>query len=105
MPKGWVHFYKGYQLARAWRSKTFLYGNEVLPAHVTNYNMAEKFIDTYLEPKMIELGLCKKRDEQPMFNFDVHSTFPPEHRQAIRDEIEKHWFYYKEDEQLDKVED
>lgn len=44
---------------------------------------------------MIELGLCKKRDEQTMFNFDMNSAFPPEHRQTIRDEIKKNWLYYK----------
>ena len=95
MPRGWVHFYKGYQLSRGLDSKAFFYGNERLPAHVTNYDMAEKFIDAYLEPKMIELGIFKKNDSLNPLEWELHSSFPLEHCQAMRDEIEKNWFYYK----------
>lgn len=101
MPRGWIHFYKGYQLSRGLNSKAFFYGNERLPAHITNYAMAMKFIDTYLEPKMIELGIFKKNNSLNPLEWELHSSFPLEHRQAMIDEIEKHWFYYKEDERLD----
>lgn len=87
------YIYKGYQLSRAWQSKMFFYGNERLPAHVTNYKMAEEFIDTYLIPKLTDLGLYHE-PWRPLFD-DYHITFPPEFRETIRDEIKKHWFYYK----------
>ena len=85
--------YKGFQLARAWRTKMFFYGDERLPAHITNYEMAERFIDTYLVPKMEELGLYNG-NWMPLVD-DYSIMFPSEHRQTMRDEIKKHWFYYK----------
>ena len=103
MGHAWVHFYKGYQLARAWRSKMFFYGGERIPAHITNYKMAREFIDKYLEPKMIELKIYSK--DFNMFTDEVACDFPFKSRPAMRNEIKKHWFYYKEDEQLDKIED
>ena len=88
--------YKGFQLARALDTKAFYYGGERLPAHVTNYKMAESFIDAFLIPKMTELGLysgCWK----PFFD-DYSILFPEEHAQVIKDEIKNNWFYYKEKE-------
>ena len=89
-----INIYKGFQLARAWRSKTFLYGGEILPAHVTNYKMAMEFVDTYLIPKMTELGLYSG-DWNP-FTDDYSMNFPFNFRETMRDEIKKNWFYYKE---------
>lgn len=89
-----IHIYKGFQLARAWRSKTFLYGGEILPAHVTNYKMAMEFIDTYLIPKMTELGLYNG-NWRPFVD-DYSSDFPVKYRETMRNEIKKNWFYYKE---------
>lgn len=89
-----ICIYKGFQLARAWRTKMFYYGDERLPAHITNYKMAMEFVDTYLIPKMTELGLYNGK-WRPFID-DYSIMFPAEHRQAIRDEIKKNWFYYKE---------
>lgn len=89
-----INIYKGFQLARAWRSKTFLYGGEILPAHVTNYKMAMEFIDTYLIPKMMEIGLYSGYWNP--FTDDCSMNFPFNLRGKMRDEIKKNWFYYKE---------
>ena len=89
-----IHIYKGFQLARAWRSKIFEYGGERLPAHVRNYEMAREFVDTYLIPKMTEIGLYKGH-WRPFLD-DYSLDFPTEHRETMRNEIKKNWFYYKE---------
>jgi hypothetical protein len=89
-----VNIYKGFQLARAWRSKTFLYGGEILPAHVTNYKTAMEFIDTYLIPKMTELGLYGGYWDP--FTDDYSMNFPFNLRETMRNEIKKNWFYWKE---------
>jgi len=88
-----VLIYKGFQLARALGTKMFFYGDERLPAHITNYKMAEEFIDTYLIPKMTELGLY--RGKWVSFVDDYSIMFPQSSRQAMREEIKKNWFYYK----------
>lgn len=94
MSYAYVHIYKGFQLARAWKTKMFFYGDERLPAHITNYKMAMEFVDTYIVPKMTELGLYNGK-WRPFID-DYSIMFPAEHRQAIRDEIKKNWFYYRE---------
>ena len=82
----------------------FFYGGERIPAHITNYKMAREFIDKYLEPKMIELKIYSK--DFNMFTDDVMCDFPLESRPAMREEIEKHWFYYKENgNKLDSTEE
>ena len=91
----WIHIYKGFQLVRAWRSKSFSYGGESLPPHVTNYDMARKFIDKYLIPKMCEIGLYKK-DWNPFID-EIQMFFPYEHRKTMADEIKKNRYYYKDE--------
>lgn len=88
------NIYKGFQLSRAWRTKMFFYGDERLPAHITNYKMAMDFIDTYLVPKMTELGLYNG-NWRPFVD-DYSIMFPSKFREDMREEIKKHWFYYKE---------
>lgn len=86
--------YKGYHLCRAWQTKMFFYGNLRLPAHITNYDMAEEFITKYLIPKMTELSLYKEPWDP--WSGEWYNDFPLEHRAAIEDTIKKNWFYYKE---------
>lgn len=86
--------YKGYQLARAWKTKMFFYGGLRLPAHVVNYEMAEKFIDKYLIPKMTELGLYKE-PWHPWLD-DYRCDFPIKQQPYIEATIKENWFYYKE---------
>jgi hypothetical protein len=61
--------------------------------------MAMDFIDTYLVPKMTELGLYNG-NWRPFVD-DYSIMFPLKFREDMREEIKKHWFYYKEDERLD----
>ena len=53
-----------------------------------------EFIDTYLIPKMTELGLYGGYWDP--FTDDYSMNFPFNLRETMRGEIKKNWFYYKE---------
>ena len=93
----YVHFYNGYQIARAWRTKAFYYGGVRLPAHITNYDMALKFVDKYLLPKMAKLGLYDEEKGWNAWTGECRCHFPFEHREEMEKVIEDNWFYYKKE--------
>lgn len=86
---GKLTIYKGYQLYRDLMTNSFSYGGEWLPSRIVNFDMAEKFIDKYLLPKMIEIGLYSEKGWNS-FVVDWRYMFPKEHRQTMADEIKKH---------------
>jgi hypothetical protein len=82
--------FKGYILYKTIVGKKFFYGGVRLPAKVTTYDIAERFIHKYLTPTMIKLHLCIPKDN---YYLPDDRVFPDSAKETIEKVIKENWSF------------
>lgn len=85
----WMDF-KGYILYKTIVGKKFFYGGLRLPAKVTNYFIAQRFICRYLNPIMVKLNLYNPNEN--WFEQDG-KEFPEDVKPIIEKVIKENWLF------------